>query len=110
MCLFSVCAVAWVAGGFRAGLAVAVQTCLTDLRGALAPPGRQYGDHTLTDAWAPLLDAAAQRRVRLAAVGVLHADHLAAGALQHLAARGSHGTAGGGGGGGGRGRGEFGFF
>lgn len=74
-------------------------TCLAELRGAAAASGREDGDDALAEARAPLLDPRAEapeRRVRLAAVGVLHAVDLAAhaGALHHLAARRAHGPAG----------------
>lgn len=77
-----------------AGVAVSL-TRLAELRGAPAASGRQDGDDALAEARAPLLDAAPERRVRLAAVDVLHAVDLAAyaGALQHVAARCTHGPA-----------------
>lgn len=73
-------------------------TRLAELRGTPAASGWQDGDNALAEARAPFLDPASQApesRVRLAAVGVLHAVDLTthAGALHHVAARCAHGPA-----------------
>lgn len=80
------------------GGAVTSLTCLAELRGTPAASRWKDGDDALAEARAPLLDPASQapeRRVRLAAVSVLHAVDLAAhaGALHHVAARRAHGPA-----------------
>lgn len=71
---------------------------MAELRGAAATAGWQDGHHPLAEAGASLLGAraqAAERRVRLAAIGVLGAIDLTAhaGALHHVAAAGAHGPA-----------------
>lgn len=77
---------------------VAPPTCRAELRGAPAAPRWEDGHEALAEARASLLDAPAQApesRVRLAAVGVLHAVDLTAhaGALHHVAACCTHGPA-----------------